>query len=490
LENCTRLEAAGRLLMTRNRLRVLTALTAILAITLVAAPEASAQPINDDFANATLIPALPFSDSVDISTATTEFGEPTLCGASTTVWYSITPTSAEVLRADSFGSNFLTNLSIYRADGPGLAGLTWVNCGSFGNPVVFQVQAGTTYYIQGGSIFGDGGTLNVHVDVIPPPPNDQFADALPVTSVPFSDTQDITGAMTEAGEPVSSCNGDFITTVWYTFTPTTSGSYSVSTFAPFSADVDVYTGTSLGDLTRIACGGSNSGLGTFHADAGTTYYLQAGSWVRLGSLETRLELTPPPAVGFVFGTRDPSIFDTVQFFSTSFDPANVGIETQTWDFGDGATAAGCCPTHRYAADGDYTVELMVTTFDGRTASSSQVVQVRTHDVAIARFLSPMSASVGQTRTITVGITNHRYPEDVEVQLFRSIPGGFQQVDTLTKHVSVLSGNRTTTFAFSYTFTSDDASLGKITFKAVATIVNVRDALPADNEAIAPPTRVN
>ena len=60
---------------------------------------------------------------------------------------------------------------------------------------------------------------------------------------------------------------------------------------------------------------------------------------------------------------------------------------------------------------------------------------------------------------------------------------------LTQHVSVRPGNRTTMFDFSYTFTSADATLGEITFKAVATILNARDALPGDNEAIAPPTKV-
>jgi hypothetical protein len=33
-------------------------------------------------------------------------------------------------------------------------------------------------------------------------------------------------------------------------------------------------------------------------------------------------------------------------------------------------------------------------------------------------------------------------------------------------------------------------LGKVTFKAVATVVGGRDAQPSDNTAIAPPTSVN
>jgi hypothetical protein len=55
---------------------------------------------------------------------------------------------------------------------------------------------------------------------------------------------------------------------------------------------------------------------------------------------------------------------------------------------------------------------------------------------------------------------------------------------------VRSGGRTTDFKFSYTFTSTDASLGKVTFKAVASLIGARDALPADNEAVALPTKVS
>jgi hypothetical protein len=65
-----------------------------------------------------------------------------------------------------------------------------------------------------------------------------------------------------------------------------------------------------------------------------------------------------------------------------------------------------------------------------------------------------------------------------------------KVGTLNQQVPVRPSNRTTTFNFSYTFTKDDATMGKVTFKAVANIQGARDALPADNEAIASPTKVN
>src|SRR5204862_207115 len=111
------------------------------------------------------------------------------------------------------------------------------------------------------------------------------------------------------------------------------------------------------------------------------------------------------------------------------------------------------------------------------------VHVRTHDVAVTRFATPNAASSGQTRRIVVSLNSKRYAETVEVQLFRSVPGGFQQFGSLTQFVPMNPKNGTTEFAFSYTFTGDDAQIGKVTFRAVAVVAGVRDALPADNEVI-------
>lgn len=55
---------------------------------------------------------------------------------------------------------------------------------------------------------------------------------------------------------------------------------------------------------------------------------------------------------------------------------------------------------------------------------------------------------------------------------------------------VRPANRTTDFSFSYTFTAGDAHVGKVTFKALANIFGGRDALAADNEAIAQPITVS
>ena len=92
-------------------------------------------------------------------------------------------------------------------------------------------------------------------------------DAIAFASVPFSDSRDLTAASVETGEPMA-CGTSFTQSAWYAFTPATTDSYG----AFGVSNVAVYTGTSVGNLTNVACS-DWPGL-YFHADAGTTYYLQ------------------------------------------------------------------------------------------------------------------------------------------------------------------------------------------------------------------------
>jgi hypothetical protein len=460
-------------------------------------------PANDNFADATAILALPFSDSVDNTMATTESGEPQNCNFfARTVWYSFTPSANAVVRANMAGSTFGdTYFNVYQAAGPGFGGLNLMppQCyGAYGNSVDFPVQAGITYYLQAGDLYSGGGLLQVNLQEVPPPPNDDFANATPIAALPFDDTVDNSGATQEVGEPTPPCTygspvgGSF----WYAYTPATSGSVSASLRGYYFA-MAAYAGNSLAGLSELGCA-SYGGALTFHANAGTTYFIQVSSlYGQTGALEFHLDVTQPPVAYFSFSPGDPSIFDNVQFYDYSYDPGQVGFQSFTWDFGDGATASGGSPSamHQYAADGDYTVHHSVTTVDGRSASTSDPVHVQTHDVAIIKFSAPTAARAGQTRQISVGVNSKRYPETVQVSLLKSLPGNcfpvgcFEVVGSLTQSVPVRPSNRTTDFNFSYTFTSDDAAIGKVTFAATASIVGARDALQADNQAVSSPTKV-
>lgn len=116
-------------------------------------------PGNDHFANAEAIAALPFSTSIDVSEATLEPEEPQTClPADRTVWYTFVPASTMILIADAReGSG--PKIGIFRAAGPGLAGLESVQCVSPGGAITFQVEQGQTYYIQVGAVVGEPGTV-------------------------------------------------------------------------------------------------------------------------------------------------------------------------------------------------------------------------------------------------------------------------------------------------------------------------------------------
>jgi PKD domain len=458
----------------------------------------AAPPANDAFANATAISSLPLNDSLTIDNATMEPGEPLgpcTFGSTTaqTVWYAITPASNGRLRVSDSASFYYQFVAAYREDGVGFGGLTNLACASWyygSSQASFDVEAGKTYYIQAGSNFTSSGTIGVNVELVLAPANDNFANATVVTSVPYSTSVDTTAASVETGEPTPTCGfGGSAATAWYAFTPTVSGSYSSSTSAGFGTQTAVYTGSGLGSLTQVRCQGY--GLLTFHADAGTTYYLQVGGiFTSRGRINLTLDVAPSPNAAFYSYPSDPSRYDTVQFGDQSYDPGQVGVTAWTWSFGDGTTSAVSSPTHRYGADGDFTVRLTVTTGDGRTAATSRVVQVRTHDVAITKLNVPSAARVGQTRTISVGLADGNYPETVQVQLLISSPSGWTVVGTSTQSVPVRGGGRTIEFTFNYTFTANDGTLGKVSFRAVATIVGARDALPGDNDVTALPTVVN
>jgi PKD repeat protein len=445
---------------------------------------------NDNFGTATPITSLPFADDTDTGAASTEGDEPQFCWfMPQTLWYAYTPQTNQVLTADVDGSAAFANVNVYRSFGS-ISNLSFLGCAQTGaSPVEFQAESGVTYYLQLGSPSGSG-QVHVNLQQILKPANDDFIDATTVGSLPYSNTVDTRAATLEASEPSPSCSGDAPAgSAWWAYTPAASGSVTASLGSSFWNELAVYTGNSISSLKQLGCRAFGGSL-TLHVDVGTTYYFQGGGlFGARGPITFTLDVAPSPHAEFFQSPSDPSMYDLVTFSDQSFDPAQVGIQSQAWKFGDGVTATGCCPQHRYATDGDYPVELTVTTADGRTDTIRHVVHVKTHDVGIAKIAAPQSANVGQTKQIQVNVFDLRYPETVQVQLLKSIPGGFELVGTLTQSLSPRGKNQTTPYTFNYTFTADDGTVGKVTFKAVATIIGARDALPADNEAIATPTKV-
>lgn len=452
-------------------------------------------PANDDFDNATAISGLPVSATAVITGSTPAADDPKSCGNAAgdtnTVWYRFSSPAAASINITTSAAGTRPYLGVFT----GARGTLTTVQSAVDLDTQFTAQPGVTYYIAVG-IGGPGALPDVTVSLaqVPAPPNDEFAAAKPIQSLPYTDVVDLTWASSSVNDPQPSCVfGDSLSNVWYRFTTpaTESVMVSVQGLSGLPVAVAAYTGTP-GNLVEVNCGSQfGGGAPTFRANAGTTYYFQAGSnfFDHQGDLSFHLDVAPPPEAAIAFSPSDPSAFDDVQFLDVSQDPAAVGVSAWAWDFGDGTHETGFAARHRFARDGSYTVRLSITTSDGRTASTTQVVQVRTHDVAIGRFQVPNTGQTGKTRRITVGVGTRRYAENVQVQLLRSTPTGFEVVGTLNQAVPVGARNRTTEFAFTYTFTEEDARIGKVTFKTVATIQGARDALPADNELIAPSTRV-
>jgi PKD repeat protein len=478
--------------MTRRRflLRSIVAVLAAGALTMVGSAPAFAQPANDDFAGATVVGALPFTVTIDTSQATSAPDDPYGCGAEASVWFSFTAAADLLIQADTFGSNYDTALSVWTGS---QGSLNRVACNDDYNgatsKVVFSATAGTTYYfLVRDCCWGGGGNLKFSVAEVTPAANDDFSAAVAINGLPFSATADLSTASRETGEPSSCLEG---ATVWYSFTPTVTGSVTAQVNR-YDTGVAAFTGSAVNQLTQVGCRDYYYYPLTFRAEAGRTYYLQVGMSYFSGagvSTTLSLDVAPDPVANFYQYPNNPNTYDTIRFSDNSQDPGGSSITTWAWDFGDGTTSTLRSPEHRYTTDGDYPVKLTVTTSDGRTGSVTKLVSVRTHDVAIVRLAVPANAHAGQTIAVSAYVSNTNYPETVEMTLSRSTPQGFSQIGSLTQLVTVKTGGQTTKFAFSYTITETDAAIGKITFRAAATLVGSRDALPGDNQLSSTPVTI-
>src|SRR6266545_2852131 len=218
-------------------------------------------PANDDFANRTIITALPFTDGpFNTAGATTETDEPLPCGNSRTVWYAFTPGSNMTLAADISSSDHYTALAVY--DVSPFPNATEITCASLNPQVTVSATAGTTYYFQVGSYAPNYGNLVFHLTEVALPANDNLASATNASTPPFTDGPFRTDfATTETGEPDHLCQGydvDIGKTVWYKFTPVADTTLAADTFgSDFDTVVAVYGGPASNPtfpvLTFIGC---------------------------------------------------------------------------------------------------------------------------------------------------------------------------------------------------------------------------------------------
>jgi len=145
----------------------------------------AAPPSNDNFASATVISSIPYTNSI-VTTGAAATGDgpivnqecdgKLLAKGSKNVWYRYTPATTAPVNVDVLGSNYDTYIAVWT--GPNINSLTLRACdddndAGFQSQMVFNATAGTRYYIEVAQFNGPqspptpepatGGNLVVHV---------------------------------------------------------------------------------------------------------------------------------------------------------------------------------------------------------------------------------------------------------------------------------------------------------------------------------------
>lgn len=265
--------------------RLLSAACAMGATLLSSALAFASPPGNDDFNSPTVVYAAPYSDTIaNVNEATSAPDDPPQCAPSSgSVWYAFTATESATLEANTRGSTYDTVLSVYTGARGALVPVT-CNDDAFGyqSRVTFGATAGQTYFIEV-SQFGPPNAsmptqLSFNLTSAPPPPpppsNDLVTGATPITTLPFSTSEDVSAATTSVDDPVS-CYYSQQNSVWFAYTPTSNVDVVADTLGSnYYAVVSVYAG-SPSALSLLACG--DSALGRLSLTAGRTYYFEVGA---------------------------------------------------------------------------------------------------------------------------------------------------------------------------------------------------------------------
>jgi hypothetical protein len=83
-------------------------------------------------------------------------------------------------------------------------------------------------------------------------------------------------------------------------------------------------------------------------------------------------------------------------FDASYSTDNTGIQSYTWNFGDGNITTGISLLHTYAAIGNYTVTLTVQDFANNTATANFTVPIP--DTSILATATPIPTITPQPTT--------------------------------------------------------------------------------------------
>ncbi len=250
-------------------------------------------PENDSCATAIAIPSFPYTFSQDASAATNNDGVITVCsGMNDGVWFSFEGTGNNIVIETTDIVDWDPELGVYTGSCGAFVCVDQVDDGGTGGGESLVIPAsviGTTYYINFGHYSGSGDspegvyTINITEETPAEPiANDSCETAIGITSFPYTNTQDATGATNNAGPIAAGCSSDMNDGAWYTFTGT-GGDVTVNLTAVdgWDPELGVYTGT----CGTFTCAGSIDNGGTSGDETltvttvlGTLYYVNVGHY--------------------------------------------------------------------------------------------------------------------------------------------------------------------------------------------------------------------
>jgi len=235
-------------------------------------------PINDNFVDSIELSGASVSTTGTNVGATGEINEPSQSGNTDSVWWSWTAPSSGLFAIDTNGSNYDTYLSVFT--GNAVNSLTTIaqnDDGGIGlqSEVLLNAIAGETYHIAVDGWSSSEGLIDLNINAVQQPVNDNFADRIRVTgaSVAVEGTNEY--ATGETGEPGQS--GE-LNSSWWTWRAPADGVVTIDTNGSnYDTYLSAFTGNAVDGLTTVSQN-DDGGIGlqsqvSFAVEAGQTYQI-------------------------------------------------------------------------------------------------------------------------------------------------------------------------------------------------------------------------
>ena len=271
---------------------------------------ASAQPVNDDCANAI---ELLDDNEVQGSTMDATGAVTSACSVNDIydVWYFYTPGSDKFVNFSLCGSSFDTSIAIFDGCGGPLVACN-DDSGDCGINSILQCVAltgGQTYLIRVAGFSEQRGDYNLKLSECDVPVNDDCSNAIALDK----DVQVQGTTLASTGSIVSGCSLNDFNDVWYSYTPAIDEDVSVS-LCGSSFDTTLSIFDSCGGIA-LACSedspsvcpypGHSSHIESFGMTGGNTYLLRvAGYGGARGDLQIAIADSTPPVVDSIARSQE------------------------------------------------------------------------------------------------------------------------------------------------------------------------------------------